>query len=140
MAGSGTKVTTDNSDEIAKVAAQIAAAAKEKNNSASGYASAMAERDAAMQAIRAAISTRDNAAFGLKSMGVDVAETAEPKDQPQAAGVPLAAPPKKTFVLKDGRKIVALKVVEAPEEYSVKKEDGKFETIPKETIDKIIEE
>ena len=133
----GAKVVPDVIEEVTKVRARLEFATKEQKDSENGYNNAITERAAAVQALEAAKNSRHIAASGLKNMGLDVVEKkAAPKDQTQAAGVPS----KKTFVLKDGRNIVALKVVETPEEYSIKKEDGKFEVISKETVDKIIEE
>lgn len=134
------KVVVDNSDGIAKGLAKSEAAGKELKDSQEGYDKAVAEKAELTKAIETAKAKRDNAAARLKAMGQEVTEKAAPKPQSQGADVPLASPARKVFVMKDGKKIVALKVVETPDEYSVKKEDGKFETIPKDLIEKIIEE
>ena len=46
---------------------------------------------------------------------------------------------KKTFVLKDGRKLVAQTAVGGGDVWSIKTEDGKLETIAKDTAEKILE-
>jgi len=75
------------------------------------------------------------AIFGLKVAITEVLGAPAPPETKKGESTG-----KKVFILKDGTKIIAVKVVDAGDEYSVKKEDGKFQTIPKESIEKITDE
>lgn len=138
----GTAVSVNVADEIGKGLAKTDAASKEYRDSAAGYTNAAAERDAAIGAIAEAKKKRDEAAGKLKFLGVEAtASSAAAKTPAKAADAgPGAGAPRKTFVLKDGRKIVAVRAVEAGDEWSVKTAGGKFETISKNDVEKVVEE
>lgn len=62
-----------------------------------------------------------------------------PEPAAKAEGAKAAAP-SEVYVLNDGRRIKAVKVVEAGEEYSIKDDAGKFQTVKKSDVKEIVKE
>lgn len=127
--------------EAARIQAQIEAAQKEQTDAAAALELAKTGE----VALRDAMQRRDTAAAQLKAMGVEAnprpvaAATATPKPVTKPAE-PAAQQGLKIFVLKDGKKIGALKAIDGGDVWSIKTEDGKFLTIEKSAVEKILED
>jgi len=146
--GSGALVN-NRAEEIAKLKPKLDAANREIADTKAGLAGSQADRDAINKGLEDAKLRRENAIKALKLVGADVAPAkpaaavAEaPVAAPKTNEQPVAPPPapsaaNPTYVLKDGRRIVVTKAVDAGDSWSVKTEAGKFIVIQKDDVEKI---
>lgn len=133
-----TSVGYDLSDEIIKQAGKQESVGKEFRDAANGYAQLTADRDRLESVIREAKARKESALAALKQMGVAMeapkaaVAVAAPKEQPKGGN--------KIYIMKDGKKYVATKAIEAGDTVSIKLENGKFEALNKEDIEKVVDE
>jgi hypothetical protein len=133
-----TTIGYDLSDEIIKQAGKQESVGKEFRDAANGYAQLTADRDRLEGVIKDAKLRKESALAALKQMGVAVEAAkpavvvAAPKEQPKGGN--------KIYIMKDGKKYVSTKSIEAGDTVSIKLENGKFEALNKDEIEKVIDE
>ncbi len=133
-----TTIGYDLSDEIIKQAGKQDSVGKEFRDAANGYAQLTADRDRLESVIREAKARKESSLAALKQMGVAVEApkpavvAAAPKEQPKGGN--------KIYIMKDGKKYVATKAIEAGDTVSIKLENGKFEALNKDEIEKVVDE
>jgi hypothetical protein len=125
-------------DDIMKTASKNESVAKEYRDAANGLMALQAEKDACTVALQVAKSKKDNAQLQLKNLGAELTATA--KTTTAVAPVKPAAGGNTVYVLKDGRKLVSVNAVDAGDAVTIKTATGKFETINKADIEKIIQD
>jgi len=140
----GTSVGFDLSEDMIKQAGKQESVAKDFRDAALGYTHLQEEKARLDGVIADAKMRKELAISSLKSMGVNVDVAVKPAgttDKPAPVSNPATPGAKvKIYTMKDGKKYVAVKSIEAGDTISIKLESGKFEALNKDDIEKVVEE